>query len=657
MIDYKNMISRITRATKILFCGCMVTLTCSCEDFLTISPTDKIVDFWKTKTDVENVAAESYRLMSQWDFLSRVLVWGELRGDNVVEGNYGGNTDIMNIIEANLLPTNGYASWAPFYKVINNCNIVLANAAGVMDEDPEFTMGDYEVIAGEMYALRALCHFYLVRTFRDIPLLDYAVEDDGQNLYQKQEDPIVVLDACIKDLRLAEELVLASGNYAGDNEKEKNKGRITKDAVRAIMADVLLWKAAFMAQKAGGDQFVSDAANVQECYSECIRYCDLVLEARMNYFKKNSKENDDLEKVLNRTTTKSVFPFPILFARDADLKNLSARLNSNGGFAPYLHLFGKSDAALDESIFEIYHTTEDKNGNYEVPYFYGYAANNDFKMGMVSASKYLSVASAGVTDNKKLYAKSDFRRVNYIRSESGESNVDKYPIVKYGYSSTGEDRSKLNATDSDDQKKFGKVTYTFWKTNPAGGKHYFSDAQVNWIVYRISDVMLMKAEALSLMTGGDLALAFQLVDAVYTRSQSSHIYGEGENILIFPDLADRLNKDNYTNQRAMYELVLKERQREFAFEGKRWYDLVRVALHDNSTQRILDIISNAGNNPEYFKEYRMTMSTLHSLFFPIAQREIDASDDDSDDIDGPILNQNPVYETKSDISDNDDKRK
>ena len=129
MNNDKRKFARISRAAKTLLLGCLVAMTCGCNDFLTIYPTDRIVleDFWKNKDDVESVAAESYRMMTQDGFVSRLLVWGELRGDNVIEGNNVG-TDVRNILEANILPSNGYTSWADFYKVINNCNIVSQKA-------------------------------------------------------------------------------------------------------------------------------------------------------------------------------------------------------------------------------------------------------------------------------------------------------------------------------------------------------------------------------------------------------------------------------------------------------------------------------------------------------------------------------------------------
>ena len=82
--------TRFNRTIKTLALGAVVAMTCSCEDFLTIYPTDKVVleNYWKTKTDVENVVANSYRMMLLPEFTERLIVWGELRGDNVIEGNY-----------------------------------------------------------------------------------------------------------------------------------------------------------------------------------------------------------------------------------------------------------------------------------------------------------------------------------------------------------------------------------------------------------------------------------------------------------------------------------------------------------------------------------------------------------------------------------------
>ena len=587
-------------------------MTCSCNDFLTIFPTDKIVleDFWKTKEDVENVVAESYRLMTQWDFTSRLLVWGELRGDNVIEGNNAGY-DIKNIIEANLLPTNEYASWAPFYKVINNCNIVLQYAPDVINEDPDFTQGDLDVVCGQMLAIRALCHFYLVRTFRDIPLLLEAKVNDSQNLYQDQSDPIEVLDSCLSDLYKAEELVLTSGNYTA---MEDNRGRITKDAVRSIIADVCLWKAAFLAYKAEGND-----SNAQEWYDKCIEYCDLVLDARMQYLKTElaDKPSDDIAPIDS---------FPVMYPSETR-GYLIEPVGNTGRFSsnyPYHSLFGRGCNNMYESIFEIQHATRGETGNTEVPYFYGYSDNETtFKVGVLAASNNISVEGNAIDDG--VYMRSDVRRVNFIKSQAkkGET-IDKYGIVKYGYSSSKEDHTDVS------EYNIGYITYTFLETNTSGGRQYYSNNQVNWIVYRITDVMLMKAEALAWRNASssqDLKEAFKLVATVYNRSQTGYVDAKGNRIGVqfAVDGKDILKEDSYIKDVSkLRSLVLQERRRELAFEGKRWYDLVRMALRDGKTDNMLSVLINNKYTSNQ-SEYKMKLSDMNTLFFPIAEREINVS--------------------------------
>ena len=632
MNNDKRKITRMARAAKTFLLAGLVAMTCACNDFLTIYPTDKIVleDFWKTKDDVESVVAESYRLMTQSEFMYRLLVWGELRGDNVIEGN-SVPTDLRNILEANILPSNSYTSWSIFYQVINNCNVVLKYAPDVLNEDPDFTQGDLDVVCGQMYAIRALCHFYLVRTFRDIPLLTEAMVDNSQNLYQKQVTPIEALDCCLDDLKKAEDLVLTSGNYQSESD---NKGRITKDAVRTMIADVLLWKAAFATYGAKGDATVA-----QGYYDECIDYCDKVLDARMTFVK--AKQDKD-KTVFSGKKMALNDSLPILYPSEVYDGYATSPKENTGRFPhrPYFELFANGCNSLCESIFEIQHATTKETGNYEVPYFYGLSNDEgkSFTVGVLSASRYLALLSNG------LYGRTDFRRVGNVFSQSeGGKDLDKYGIIKYGYSSSSEDRGSLK-TDNSDVYTFGKISYTFLNN---GGDGFFDNNPVNWIVYRVSDVILMKAEALALRnTGNDLEVAFNLTRTVYDRSQSGYMDAEG-NIFGDAQVADFFTKKfeiAKSNSQEMVKLVLDERQREFAFEGKRWFDLVRMALRskDGTSKEMLDImVKNKYTSNQ--DQYRTKMSTISSLFFPISEREINTHSG---------LKQNEAYKTEESVEKN-----
>ena len=127
-----------------------VALT-SCIDTV-ILPDDKTVDedFWKSKSDVQLMVNGAYRSMLNTDVVKRLIVWGDLRSDELlpvptVQGGGALRTleDLIEINTGNTQYDNEFATWSSFYTVINNCNLVLSRAAAVMQEDPSYTEGDY----------------------------------------------------------------------------------------------------------------------------------------------------------------------------------------------------------------------------------------------------------------------------------------------------------------------------------------------------------------------------------------------------------------------------------------------------------------------------------------------------------------------------------
>ena len=155
----------------------------SCADFLEIEPQNEILfeNFWNEKADVDAMVFGCYARMQDDDVLSRMLVWGEFRSDNLTFGvNIENNGDLNNIMLENLRESNGYATWDPLYAVINRCNTVIKFAPMVAERDLSFSEGELKATIAEMSALRDLCYFYLIRTFRDVPYSTVAYTDDDQ---------------------------------------------------------------------------------------------------------------------------------------------------------------------------------------------------------------------------------------------------------------------------------------------------------------------------------------------------------------------------------------------------------------------------------------------------------------------------------------------
>ena len=591
----------------------------SCEDFLTITPTSSIVeeDYWKDKNDLNNAVIACYKRMVDNDLLEKYVYWGEERSDNFERSSaVGSSGPVANIMNANLLPTYYQFDWTSMYNAINYCNKVLAHGPEVVKEDESFSENDWKPIRAEVTTLRALCHFYLVRTFGEIPYVTIDYNNDSQELHLPQSTQLEVLNNIITDLEsIKNEAMQDYGNTV------ENKGRITKKAVYALLADVYLWRASY---KAGNNQpfkkvtlLSSYRGPLSEAeltarqedygttaaadYQKCVEYCDQVIsmvkQEKIDYINKNG---------LNIGGG----------AIELELEDLLAQNESTSGqkksyaistMKPYNAIFGAGNA--DESIFELQVEGTTYTNSLITNLYY------NIKDGKVGAFTGPDVLYGGVestpntTNVGYVFTKTDYRRWETIIFEAPGQNS--FAIGKY-----------INRTVSQNNPN-----YVFLTDNSAQAlttnlieqsKRASSNVDANWIVYRLSEVFLMKAEALSQLYSDEenLMTAFNYVREVFKRSNPvaympNNPSSTKEN--------DSLKFTTFATSEAMEKLVLQERQREFVGEGKRWYDLVRFALRRGSTAEMLDILSHKYTNS---KAIKAKLADIQSLYSPVYNQEI-----------------------------------
>ena len=125
-------------------------------------------------------------------------------------------------------------------------------------------------------------------------------------------------------------------------------------------------------------------------------------------------------------------------------------------------------------------------------------------------------------------------------------------------------------------------------------------------------------------SGALLDEAFELVKVVNNRAICKSTYAD----------AKELKKEDYIGSiKQMEELVLAERRRELMFEGKRWFDLVRMARRDGDTQRLVQkVVSKLDGSAQ--SAFQIKMLDMNALYFPINKDELKINDK---------LVQNPVY--------------
>ena len=516
------------------------TLCSSCSDFLEVEPQNLITidQFWNEENDVESVILGCYSYMADNDYLSRVMIWGEFRSENIV--SYSSTIDqdknLEKILDENLTANNGYTSWTAFYNVINRCNTVIDHAEEVAANDPSYTQSEMRAHIAEAVALRSLSYFYLIRTFRDVPYNNETYYDDGQTLALAATPFNVVLDSLITALEGVVGDAIETYPEANDLKRYYNTGRITKWAIYAMLSEMYLWK---------------------EDYQNCIKYADLVIAQK----RKEAKE-DDISADYSYTNN-----YPLIWCGYPGVTNY------------YGYSFNKIFVTgnSQESIFELNYEKNNDNrlSNKPVSNFFGNDGRNPF----CNASDYV-LSDMGSTTPAVFANKYDGRGYEslYYTKTGDATRINKYvtssSIQMYGTSSA--------------VVSFGSDYTIFGSPYPTVGNDFASRNKSNYIIYRLSDIMLLEAEAYAqligengLQTAQDSAYrdsAFQLVDAVNRRS------------LYVPDTtssssyaAYRLIKSDYQTRLSMTNLVIEERERELIFEGKRWFDLVRRSRRDGDT--------------------------------------------------------------------------
>jgi hypothetical protein len=206
----------------------------SCEDFLELMPKDGLVagEYWQKKEDVEAVLMGAYQTFAQ--IHDRLFMYGEIRGDMLEI--FRAPEYQSQIIYGNVEPNNQLCEWGDFYKVINYCNFVIENAPDVRSLDNTFTEFQMKAYQAEASYLRGLAYFYLVRIFKEVPLVLKPTDGDGIDFFPFKSADTTILRVIKEDLKSA--LITVKEDYGTI---ENNKGRANKGAINALIADIALW--------------------------------------------------------------------------------------------------------------------------------------------------------------------------------------------------------------------------------------------------------------------------------------------------------------------------------------------------------------------------------------------------------------------------------
>ncbi|MEJ6979476.1 RagB/SusD family nutrient uptake outer membrane protein [Pedobacter sp. P351] len=501
----KNIIYKIT---IVLF----IISSSSCNKWLELEPQDGLIrqEYWKTKEQVESAVLGSYVYMAENSVVNQLWRWSEIRGDMIsLPLSFSLEAEEYDLIQGNILPTNKFAKWNNIYKVINNCNLVIDFAPQTVKEDPSFEILELNEKLAEVKAIRALMYFYLLRTYGEVPLQLTGISEDTQIKKLGKSSESDIMNQILADLEFAKSNAPESyENVASD------KGRITKWAAYAILADVNLWK---------GD------------YPAVVEACEAI---------QNSSR------------------FGLIQAE-----------RNSGDFFHQLYFQGNSA----ESIFELQYTEGMPNMFYS----------------MFSASSKDYIANAETMD--EIFPPDDLDPAAFdLRGPGVAFHPINFSIWKYGGANGNVELDELELRSQD-------------------------ASVANYILYRYADVLLMKAEALAIITGSEMEVV-SIINRIRSRAKALS--------------STQRQVDASSSSAELLDYILEERQREFAFEGKRWFDILRFARRDESYKaRLIEVATT--NIPDVAKRTaEARLQDKNSWFFPVPQSELLAD---------KTLTQNPFY--------------
>lgn len=586
-MKHRKLYNKVILSLGVVLAG-LFTSCSAVDDFLTVYPTNQITSetFWEDKGDLNSVLYSCYRQLTlpvpisgHPTTVQQMFAWGELRSDNFLLTSES-DENLKNIMNANLLPTNWWFDWSWFYTGIAYCNLCLQKGEETIKIDASFSENDWKPIEAELKALRALYYFYLVRAFRDVPFTTEANDtSEGATDPVPQTPSEEILSFLINDLEAVKDNGMI--NYGSD---DLNKARFTRNGIYALLCDIYLWRAS---KNSSPDSIAKYPGEAEADYRKVIEYADFLKDDLISQFRE--KKQDYYGSDRSPFKGEDVVPLP-LYTTDK-----SRRVQD----IPYNTIFG--DKYSLEGLFEIAFDG-DVNKNNAFTKFLGEGNNNRVSPGALSAAAAFQSISGKPDDATVAYSKTDLRYYENIEKTAGSSTSAVFNIAKYS--------CEMVTTDgaNDITNSGTTINYQNWRSS--------SNFDANYVVYRISDILLMKAEAIAclqeyILKSDDeemLREGFQMVKGVFARS----------NPMI--ESADDLTFEIYNSAQSLEELVMRERQRELFAEGKRWFDLVRYAMRQGNTNKMLNLlVIKYSTNSSAIKA---KLATINSLFNPVYQEEI-----------------------------------
>ncbi|AOM80929.1 hypothetical protein BFS30_21075 [Pedobacter steynii] len=522
---------------------------------------------------------------------------------------------------------------------IRNCNIFLENVknpAKVLD----LRQDERERWIAEVQFLKAYYHFYLLRMYGPIPLvktnIDISAPENDVRVKRAPFDECVTYITSLLDSSAAVLPVII-----GDRGSEL--GRITKPIALAVKAKVLLmaasplfngnsdyssfkdqdgvnlfnagydankWKLAAEAAKAAIESATAAGFKLYEFPVTAFKLSD------------TTKRQMSIRNALTeRWNSEHVWANPNSLAAEGLQRNAMARINTNIGVGT-----ARQQLSVPIKIAEQFYTVngvpinEDKTLNF----------NNKYTLRTAIRRERFHVKQGYTT-----------ARLNFDREPRFYADLGFDGGVWYKYDSPTSSDSATYVLEGKSVQLAGANNYGWYNEtgyfikkvvdwNMASTSSNISYRAYPWPQIRLADLYLMYAEALNETLSSPNAEVFDYINRVRQRAGLLDVQKA------WTDYSS--NPTKFGNQAGMREIIHQERLIELAFEGSRYWDILRwKKATEMFNQNITGWSVSQGTEQEYYKVrtiYPQSFIAPRDYLWPIRTYDITVN---------PKLTQNPGW--------------